>query len=143
MKIPIGKFALITLALLTVGVTAGSAQITTQLDFQIPQSFVVGNTTLPAGTYVIKPVPGTDQAVIEIASTAGKPAVMVEVELVQPDAAHTGSQLVFNKYKSVLALAEIFPGGQNQGYRLTPGYPEKLAAKTEKPTKHTVTASTK
>jgi hypothetical protein len=141
MKKLIGKFAFFTLAILTVGTTAASAQITTQLNFKVSQSFVVGNTTLPAGSYVIRPVPGTDQAVIEIASTNGKPTVMVEVELVTPPAAQTGSQLIFNKYKSVLALSQIFPGGQNQGYQLTPGHPEKLAAKTEKPTKHAVAAT--
>jgi hypothetical protein len=143
MRILIGKFLLLMLAVLTVGVRAGSAQITTQMDFKMAQSFVVGNTTLPAGSYVIKPVQGTDQSVIEIASMTGKPAVMVEVELVTPDAAQTGGQLVFNKYKNVLALSQIVPGGGNQAYQLTAGHPEKLAAKTEKPTKQTVAAAAK
>jgi hypothetical protein len=141
MRIPIGKFLFLMLAVLTVGVRAGSAQITTQMDFKMAQSFVVGNTTLPAGSYVIKPVQGTDQSVIEIASMTGKPAVMVEVELITPDA--TGTHLIFNKYKSLLALSQIFPGGGNQGYKLTAGHPEKLAAKTETPTKHTVAATAK
>jgi len=141
MRILIGKFLLLMLAVLTVGVRADSAQITTQMDFKMAQSFVVGNTTLPPGSYVIKPVQGTDQSVIEIASMTGKPAVMVEVELITPD--ETGTHLIFNKYKSLLALSQIFPGGGNQGYQLTAGHPEKLAAKTEKPTKQTVAATAK
>ena len=139
----IAKFALLTLVLLTVGVRAGNAQITTQMDFKMSQSFVVGNTTLPAGIYVIRPVPGTDQAVIEITNTTGKPAVMADVELVTPDAAQSGTHLIFKKYKTVLALSQIFPGGGNQGYQLSAGHPEKLAAKTETPTKQTVTATAK
>jgi hypothetical protein len=141
MRILTGKFLLMTLAVLTVGATASSAQIVTQMDVKMSQSFVVGNTTLPAGSYVITPVQGADQSVVQIASSTGKPSVMVEVELITPDA--TGSHLVFNKYKSVLALSQIFPGGGNQGYQLTAGHPEKLAAKTEKPTKQTVAATAK
>jgi hypothetical protein len=143
MRTLIGKFALLTLVLLTVGVRAGNAQITTQMDFKMSQSFVVGNTTLPAGSYIIRPVPGSDQGVIEITNTAGKPAVMADVELVNPDAAQTGAQLVFNRYKKILALSQIFPGGGNQGYQLSAGHPEKLAAKTETPTKQSVAATAK
>src|SRR5580700_6003037 len=98
MRTVVGKLALLTLVVLTVGVRAGNAQIVTQMDFKMAQSFVVGNTTLPAGSYVITPVQGTDQSVVMIASSSGKPTVMVEVELVTPDAAQTGSLLKFNKY---------------------------------------------
>ena len=143
MKNHIAKFALLALVTLTVGITAGRAQITTQLNFKVTQSFVVGNTTLPAGSYIVRPVSGTDQSVIEITTASGKPSVMADVELVSPPAGQTGSQLIFNKYKSVLALSQIFPGGGAQGYQLTPGHPEKLAAKAEKPTKQTVAAGTK
>ena len=143
MRTVVGELALLTLVVLTVGVRAGNAQIVTQMDFKMAQSFVVGNTTLPAGSYVITPVQGTDQSVVMIASSSGKPTVMVEVELVTPDAAQTGSLLKFNKYKGLLALSQIFPGGGNQGYQLTAGHPEKLAAKTEKPTKQTVAATAK
>jgi hypothetical protein len=143
MRTLIGKFAVLTLVVLAIGVRAGNAQITTQMDFKISQSFVVGKTTLPAGSYVIKPVRGTAQAVVEIANSTGKPAVMAEVELVTPDAAQTGSHLVFNEYKTVVALSQIFPGGGNQGYQLYAGHPEKLAAKTETPTKQSVAATAK
>ena len=67
----------------------------------------------------------------------------MDVQLVQPDAAQGGSHLVFNKYKSVLVLSQVFPGGGNQGYQLAEGHPEKLAAKTETPTKQTVASTAK
>lgn len=143
MKIPLRKFAVIALGVLTVGVFAGRAQISNQLTFKMSQAFTVGNTTLPPGSYIVRPVSGTDQQVIEVTSATGKPSVLVDVNSAQPDASQSGSQLVFNKYKNVLALSEIFPGNGNQGYQLVQGHPEQLAAKTEKPTKQTVTAAGK
>ena len=143
MKTMVGKFVLFVLGIMTVGVSSGYAQITNQLVFKISQPFTVANATLPAGSYIIRPVAGTDQSVIEIASTTGHPAVMVETNAAQPDGAQGGSHLVFNKYKNVLALSQVFPGGGSTGYQLLQGRPEQLAAKTETPTKQTVSSSGK
>jgi hypothetical protein len=51
--------------------------------------------------------------------------------------------VLFNKYKNVLVLSQVFPGGGNQGYQLVEGHPEKLAAKTETPMKQTVASTAK
>jgi hypothetical protein len=143
MKPLLGKFAVFALGVLTIGAGAGRAQISNQLDFKMTQPFTIANTTLPAGTYVVTPVQGTEQSVLQISSASGKPSVMVETNPVQADAAQSDTHLVFNRYKNVLALSQIFPGGGNQGYQLLQGHPEKLAAKTETPTKQTVTAAAK
>jgi hypothetical protein len=143
MKKVLGKFVVFALGIITFGVPAVRAQIVTELDFKMTQSFTVGNTTLPAGSYMIRPVHGTDQSVIEISAVGGKPSVMVEAELTQTTGTEAGSQLIFNKYNKVLALSQIFPGGGNSGYQLAQGHPEKLAAKTEKPTKQTVAGTAK
>jgi len=143
MKTSIRKFVLLAMGILTIGVFAGRAQIVGQVDFKMTQPFTVENTTLPAGSYAIRAVQGTDQSVIQIAAVSGEPSVLVEVSSAQPNASQSGSQLVFNKYNHVLALSQVFPGGGNAGYQLVVGHPEKLAAKTEKPTKQTVTATAK
>ncbi len=143
MKTLIGKLVVFALGVLTIGVFAGRAQIMNQLDFKMVQPFTVGNTTLPPGAYTIRPVQGTDQMVIEISAASGSPSVMVDVNSAQPDTAQTGTHLFFNKYNNVLALSQIFPGGGNTGYQLVQGHPEKLAAKTEKPTKQTVAGTAK
>jgi len=143
MKIRVSKLVGLVLAVVTIGVLTGRAQIMNQLDFKVSQPFTAGNATLAAGSYVIRPVQGTDHMVIEISSTSGKPSVMVEVESVQPDAAQGGSHVIFNKYKNVLALSQVFPGAGNTGYQLLQGQPEKLAAKTETPTKQTVSSTAK
>lgn len=143
MKTAIGKFLVFALGILTVGVSGGNAQIANQLEFKMQQPFTVANTTLAAGSYVIRPVAGTGQMVIEIVSANGKPSVMVDTDSAQPDSAQGGSYLVFNKYKNVLALSQVFPGGGNTGYQLAQGHPEQLAAKAETPTKQTVPSSGK
>lgn len=143
MKSVFGKFALIALSVLTVGVCTGHAQIMNELSFKVSQPFTVANTTLEAGSYVIRPVPEAGLTVLEISSASGKPTVMVDVESVQPDSAQGGSHLVFNKYKSVLALSQVFPGGGGTGYQLVQGHPEQLAAKAEQPAKQTVASTAK
>ena len=132
------KFAVFAAGFLIIGLGVGHTQIRIQENFTMSQPFTVANTTLPAGSYTIRSVRGSDQAVLEIASVNGDYSVMVEADSAQPDTAQAGSHLVFHKYKNVLALSEVFPSGGNTGYRLVQGQPEKLASKTEKPTKQTV-----
>lgn len=142
MKTCVGGLVTLTLGALTIGVLAGRAQITSQLDFKMSQPFTVANTTLPAGNYIVRPFSG-EQVLLEIANAGGEPIVIVEAEPAQADAAHSGTHLVFNRYKSLLVLSQIFPGGGNTGYLLVQGHPEKQAAKTEKPTQQTLTATSK
>ena len=143
MKTRVGKLVVLAFVVLTIAVLTVRAQITNQLDFKVSQAFVAGNATLAAGSYVVRPVQGTDHMVIEISSASGKPSIMVEVESVQPDAVQGGSHVIFNKYKNILALSQIFPGAGNTGYQLLQGHPEKLAAKSETPTKQTVSSTAK
>ncbi len=58
MKNVFGKFALAGLSVLTFGLCTGQAQIMNRLDFKVSQPFTVANTTLAAGSYIIRPVPG-------------------------------------------------------------------------------------
>jgi hypothetical protein len=143
MKRTIGKFVVFAIGALAIGVPVSHAQIMNQIDFKTSQPFTVANTTLAAGAYIIRPVPGADQTVLDISSASGKPSVMVEVEMIQPDAAQSGSHLVFNQYKNILTLSQVFPSAGNQGYQLIQGHLEKQAAKTEKPTKQTVASTAK
>jgi hypothetical protein len=61
MKTHIGKLVVLALGVLTVGALSGRAQIMNQLDFKMTQPFTVVNTTLAAGSYIVKPVSGTDR----------------------------------------------------------------------------------
>lgn len=143
MKRLIEKFVLLTLGGFTIGAVAGQAQIMNELEFTMSQPFTVANTTLASGSYIVRPVEGAGQTVLEIASSSGHPTVMVDTDSAQSDTTQSGSHLVFNKYKNVLALSQIFPGGGNTGYQLVQGHPEQAAAKTEKPAKQTVDSTAK
>jgi len=143
MKSGIGKLVVIALSVVTFELCTSQAQIMNQIDFKASQPFTVANTTLAAGSYVIRPVSGAGQTVLEVSSASGKPSVMVDVNSAPPDAQGGGSHLIFNKYKNVLALSEVFPGGGNTGYQLLQGHPEQMAAKTEQPTKQTVASTSK
>ncbi len=143
MKEIAGKIVALAIGVFTIGLLTGHAQIMNQLDFKMSQPFTVANTTLEAGSYVVRPVPGAGQTVIEISSTSGRPTVMLDVDSAQPDPAQGGCHLVFNKYKNVLALSQVFPGGGGTGYQLIQGHPEQLAAKAEKPTQQTVASTSK
>jgi hypothetical protein len=142
MKRRISRLVVLALGMLTIGALAARAQITNQVDFKVSQPFTVANTTLPAGNYIVKPL-SEEPGLLEIANASGKPSVIVETDSAQPAAGQSGCYLVFNRYKSLLALSQIFPGAGNTGYQLVQGHPEKLAAKTEKPTKQNVTAAAK
>lgn len=137
------KFAVFAAGFLMIALGVGHTQTMIQVNFTMSEPFTVANTTLPAGRYTIRSVQGSDQAVLEIASMTGDYKVMVEADRAQPDAAQSGSHLVFNKYKNILALSEVFPSGGSSGYQLVQGHPEKLASKTEKPTKQTVALNPK
>jgi len=142
-KTSVGRLLALTLGVLTMGVVTGHAQIMNQLDFKMTQPFTVANTTLAAGSYTIRPVDGAGGTVVEISSDSGHPSVMVDTITAQPDGGQSGSHLVFNRYKNVLALSQIFPAGGGAGYTLVQGHPEQMAAKTEKPTTQTVASTAK
>ncbi len=131
----IRKLLVVAIVLLTFGAIFAQAQITDQMKFKMTQPFTVGNTTLPAGSYVIRNVSGSDHSMIEI--SGGKLSVMVQTDAIN-DPEKAGSHLVFNKYHNVLALTQVFPGNGAQGYQIEQGQPEKAAAKSEQPTKQSV-----
>jgi hypothetical protein len=73
MKTRISWLVVLALGVLTIGVLAGRAQIANQLEFKVSQPFTVGNTTLPAGSYIVRPF-SEEPGLLEIASASGKPS---------------------------------------------------------------------
>ena len=86
----------------------------------IPHSFVVNNTTLPAGTYTIT-VSDNDSAdlnVLEIRSTNGKSTVLFETEPVNVRRTARRSELVFDKIGDTYFLSRVFMRGDEGGNEL-------------------------
>jgi hypothetical protein len=135
-----GKLALFIAPALLLGVFAASAQITTQIVFRMSRPFVVGNTTFPEGNFVIREVPAAAKLTLEFSNPRGGTPVKVEAQSIPPDDTIHAAEIAFNKYSSLMALSQVFPGPGKHGYQLVPGQPEKDAAKSEKPVRQTIPA---
>jgi hypothetical protein len=82
----------------------------------IPHPFVVNNTTLPAGTYVITvPDTSSDLNVLEIRSANGKTAVLFDTEPVNVTRTMRKSELVFDKIGDTYFLSRVFMSGDEGG----------------------------
>lgn len=101
------------------------------LKFTAKEPFMVGNGTLPAGTYQIRAVDG-DSTTFECAGLSGSPAVLFEA-----DASETTpgkSEVTFKKYGDKLVLKSFSIEG-DQGYWIPSSLHEKHQKKTKvKPT---------
>jgi len=82
----------------------------------IPYSFVVNNTTLPAGAYVITvPDTASDLNVLEIRSATRKMAVLFDTEPVNITRTVRRTELVFDKIGDTYFLSRVFLTGDEGG----------------------------
>ena len=86
----------------------------------IPYSFVVNNTTLPAGTYVLSVADpyASDLTVLEIRSANGKTAVLFETQPVTDPRSAPQTELVFDKIGDTYFLSRVFLKGDEGGDQL-------------------------
>ena len=86
----------------------------------IPHSFVVNNTTLPAGTYTITVADNdhSDLNVLEIRSTNGKSGALFDTEPVNVRRMARQSELVFDKIGDTYFLSRVFMRGDEGGNEL-------------------------
>ena len=94
------------------GATLTNAQIRSDATIRanIPYSFVVNNTTLPAGTYVITVLEpyASDLNVLEIRSANSKTAVLFETDPVTVPGLAPRTELVFDKIGDTYFLSKVF-----------------------------------
>jgi hypothetical protein len=103
----------LALCLVSLGATlTAKAQIRSdaKLRANIPYSFVVNNTTLPAGTYVITVVDpyASDLTVLEIRSANGKTSVLFDTQPVTVPGLAPQTALVFDKIGDTYFLSKVF-----------------------------------
>ena len=92
------------LLLLAVGLL--SAQDGNTLKFKMTESFVVDNTTLPAGSYTIRRM--SDEGTLEITAASGQPSELIDADPLDSPAGK--ANLSFSKYGGKLVLKQIdFP----------------------------------
>jgi hypothetical protein len=105
------------------------AQIIGNLEADVPFQFHVGNTTLPAGRYMVHELEGSDLTVMQISSVDGKLSALFDVESAQARTAPEESELIFNKYGDRYFFSEMYDEGNVDGSRLSPSRDEKRASK--------------
>lgn len=134
MKSLLYKLSALMFVLGLVSVLSCSAQITTKVSFTVNSPFVVEKTTLPPGTYTIRPF-ADDPDAYELSSSTGH-AVIFNCET---SGEATKNELTFHRYGSLLYLKQVAAGGN---VCFVPAGPaEKQAKKAGKPTKETVATS--
>ena len=105
------------------------AQIIGNLAADVPFQFHVGNTTLPAGKYVIHQLEGSDLTMMEISTADGKQSALFNVEPTEAKATPEKTELIFNKYGDQYFLSELFDEGNADGNKLFESRAEKQASK--------------
>lgn len=106
--------------LVTVGDVATNAQIDSDVTIEadIPNAFVVKDTSLPAGKYTIRVVDDTNLKVLEIRSVRGDKSVLFETEDTLANETPRRTELVFDKIGDKYFLSQIWLSGSNSGSQL-------------------------
>jgi hypothetical protein len=129
------------------GAVAANAQVESDatVEANIPHSFVVEKTTLPAGKYTISAAdPHDNPSVMEIRSADGRTAVFFETDGAIPRQTPAKTELVFDKVGDTYFLSEIFVAGENGGAKLPKSrMEESLEGKGMKAETHSVAALVK
>jgi hypothetical protein len=105
---------------LTVSPSKTRAQITGNLEVDVPFQFYVGNAKLPPGKYIIRPMEDSDLTVMEISSADSLISALFDVEDVQANSSPAKSELIFNKYGDRYFLSKLFDEGNPDGSKVLP-----------------------
>jgi len=110
---------------LTMYPTKAKAQITGDLEVDVPFQFHVGNAKLPPGKYTIHVLDNTDLTVMEITSADGSTSALFEVQGTQANSSPVKSELIFDKYGNRYFLAKLFDEGNPSGSQVLESRYEK------------------
>jgi len=108
------------------GIQNASAQITNPVEFTTTFTFTVGNATMPAGAYTIRP----DDDNPDILQLTGKQGSV----LFQTDAARAGrpapkTEVVFKRYGDAYILKNVWLEGSDEGAETLPQEGERHVTK--------------
>jgi len=100
---------------LMLGTGTAMADITGQIDADIPFQFHIGNTTLPAGKYIFHMMNGSDLMIMTVRSADNKfgQEFLVRTALAPTIPKH--SEIIFKRYGHEEFLRRFFQGGAQTG----------------------------
>lgn len=107
------------------------AQVNGPIQGKIPFSFYVGNKSLPAGNYVVRPL-GSLHNVLAIQNAENHASALTIVPIGVQAASAQNTKLVFHRYGDTYFLSQVWQGlGRTEGLQLVPSKAEReLATRT-------------
>jgi hypothetical protein len=143
-----GKLFLMLCLLVVGGGVVAHAQVNTvpQIESDIPFSFAVGDTKLPAGIYEIRTPDNGSPNLLEIRNVKTHKSVLFNTENAQTgdDQVTHKTELVFDKVGEQYFLYQVWVAGSDSGSELPKSKMEKrLLDGGSRPEKHSVAASMK
>ena len=115
--------------LLTMSAVAVHAQPKRSI-INVPFSFTVGHTTLPAGEYSVEPNRKDSNSFWLIQSMKGQDSVLFATNSVWTSETQENTRLVFNNYDGQYFLSQIWNAGDNSGRELRMPRLERQLAKS-------------
>jgi hypothetical protein len=137
----------LAICVLSAGGIVANAQIDSGVTVEgnIPFSFVVGKTTLPAGRYELRALEQMQGSVI-LQNVNGKNSVTVETEAVQANVNRdvNKSEFIFDKMGDTYFLSQVWLAGTDNGSQFDVSEAEKdLADKGTRKERHSIAATMK
>jgi hypothetical protein len=130
MKKEIAKgFAMLTLIVaiaLATAVVSANAQSSRLVVADIPFDFVVGDQTMPAAEYRVRPALGSG---LIIQSADANNSAMRLTSGIESRKNKTQARLVFHRYGNRYFLSEVWTGGRDSGLQLNTSSQERAAAR--------------
>jgi hypothetical protein len=104
------------------------AQMSQSIQGNVPFDFQVGNTVLPAGEYIVRPIrSGSPALQIHSSEPKGKGVMCLSIS-VQPNSG-TDAKLVFHRYGNTYFLSQVWSGGGSTGSEFAPSKAERAIAR--------------
>jgi hypothetical protein len=112
--------------LLLAGVQKASAQIIDPVEFTTSFPFTVGNSTVPAGRYTLRP-DDDNAGIFEL--TGAKTSVLFQTREAQANETPSKTEVVFRRFGNGFVLKDIWVEGSNSGAETLAAEGERHAAK--------------
>ena len=106
------RSALVAAGLVIASAGTASAQLTTTMRFTTTFPFMVGQRSMPAGSYTVTPLEG-DRAVLELRS--GHSAVLLLTEKDSPAAGPRQDEVIFTRHGDTYVLREVWDASTATG----------------------------
>jgi len=137
MRSPVRSIVVVLGVLSFAGARNASAQIIDNVDFTTSFAFTVGNSTMPAGSYTIRPDDDNPQVLILQGKNA---ATIFPIDPATAPETPSKTEVVFSRYGNTYVLKNIWIEGMDAGAETIPAEGERHAAKGGTKTEQRVAA---